>query len=133
MQEHKNVWVDGSLRDSGWYKEVFAKIRRDHPHYRIAILHVSASWETVKARAESRALKTGRVVPEADLRASFEQVPASVSALSPLADFCAHIDNEGTPTLSQTCQAGECESNATGTWDEVRNRFAAIRKLPLQA
>ena len=53
LQASKNVWVDGSLRDSGWYTQVFSKIRQDHPQYRIAILHVSASWETVKARAES--------------------------------------------------------------------------------
>ncbi|EOD31723.1 hypothetical protein EMIHUDRAFT_112677 [Emiliania huxleyi CCMP1516] len=38
----RHIWVDGSLRDLNW---------RDHPAYRLAILHVTASEEQIFARA----------------------------------------------------------------------------------
>lgn len=28
MQQRKNVWVDGSLRDTDWYDKVFDNIRK---------------------------------------------------------------------------------------------------------
>merc|ERR1711879_884186 len=91
MQKH--TWVDGSLRDGDWYAEVFEGLRRTHPEYRIAIIHVSAELDTVCNRAASRATTTGRVVPEEQLLDSFQRVPKSVEHLSPAADFVAHISN----------------------------------------
>ncbi len=48
---NKNVLVDGSLRDADWYASGFARLRREFPHYRIAILMVIASPECIYARA----------------------------------------------------------------------------------
>mmetsp|Transcript_20042 Transcript_20042/g.47142 ORF Transcript_20042/g.47142 Transcript_20042/m.47142 type:complete len:442 (+) Transcript_20042:88-1413(+) len=129
MDTRKNVWIDGSLRDSTWYSQVFQRMRRDWPHYRIAIFHVMAPWEAVVARAESRAKKTGREVPEVELRASFEQVPSSVECLEPLADFTAHIENADVPRLVSMLILGDPIPNTSGDWREVRDRFAVLQVL----
>jgi len=130
MRKGKNVWIDGSLRDAEWYTQVFADIRKAHPGYRIAIFHVFADWELVVSRAESRAKSTGRIVPEADLRQSYEQVPRSVQVLCPYADFSAHISNDGSePMLKTTCIGSACIANAIGEWTQIRARFASLAEL----
>jgi len=53
LEAGKNVIVDGSLRRAGWYREHFARLRRDYKHLglRIAIIHVTAPREAVFRRA----------------------------------------------------------------------------------
>eukprot|EP01138_Halocafeteria_seosinensis_P010143 gb/GECG01010358.1/.p1 GENE.gb/GECG01010358.1/~~gb/GECG01010358.1/.p1 ORF type:complete len:296 (+),score=22.65 gb/GECG01010358.1/:1-888(+) len=89
------VLIDGSLRDSEWYKKEFRRIRREFPKYRIAIIHVMASRDTVTKRAEKRGTVTGRHVPSELVLLAYQQVPISVAQLAPLADYVAHIDNDG--------------------------------------
>lgn len=48
---HKQVLVDGSLRDADWYMEYFQQLRNDFPFLRIAILHITAPKEIVLERA----------------------------------------------------------------------------------
>mmetsp|Transcript_30474 Transcript_30474/g.90304 ORF Transcript_30474/g.90304 Transcript_30474/m.90304 type:complete len:450 (-) Transcript_30474:110-1459(-) len=129
MDLFKNVWIDGSLRDGEWYTEVIQRMRKDRPHYRIAIFHVSAPWEVVLARSAARAKKTGREVPEAELRDSFERVPQSVELLSPLADFTAHIENVDVPRLTSMSIMGDPVATFSGDWREVRDRFAILPTL----
>eukprot|EP00976_Prorocentrum_cordatum_P083877 1185418-Prorocentrum_minimum.AAC.5 len=76
MNEQKNVWVDGSLRDSEWYASVFNTLRSKWPEYRIAILYVYADKDVVLRRAAERAELTGREVPESELLDSMERVRA---------------------------------------------------------
>ena len=52
LQGGKNVLQDGSLRDSDWYKTYFARLRREFPKVRQAIIHVTAPREAVFQRAE---------------------------------------------------------------------------------
>ena len=40
LQLGKNVIVDGSLHDADW-NSLFARIRKEHPNVKIAIVHVS--------------------------------------------------------------------------------------------
>jgi hypothetical protein len=109
LRERRHIWVDGSLRDGEWYAQEFARIRRDHPSYKIAIVHVVASREVVMQRVLSRAAVTGRHVPEAEIDDSMRRVPASVGLLAPLADFLAVVDNSAdTPHLVEYCDAGTC-------------------------
>jgi len=129
MRKRKNVWIDGSLRDGDWYSRVFDDLRRRHPEYRIAIFHVFVPWEVVCSRAASRAETTGRVVPEAELLASFQQVPKSVEQLLPLADFVAHIDNSDRPRLTKILAPVEGLETDSGNWDEVSNRFEVVPGL----
>lgn len=51
MQRGYNVLVDGSLKDSEWYKEYFASIKRKYTNTRIAILHIFAPRESILKRA----------------------------------------------------------------------------------
>jgi len=94
LKRDYNVVIDGTLRDYKWYMKQFEQLRAHHPNYRIGILHIRASLGAIKQRVKSRARKTGRVVPEAEIEASFRQVPESVGVLAPLADFFAQICNE---------------------------------------
>ena len=103
LMKHRNVLVDGSLRDTDWYQTLFERIRKEFPHYLLCILYVSASTETIKDRAHQRAAMTDRTVPDDLLQESIEQVPRSVETLSPLTDYTFEITNDdGQPmTLRQ--------------------------------
>lgn len=94
MLRHRNVLVDGSLRNVAWYTGYFQRIRRDFPSYRIAIILVTAPPDRVIARAARRAAVTGRVVPPEVLQETMEQVPQSFTALAPLANFTAVLQND---------------------------------------
>merc|ERR1711990_78024 len=49
------------------------------------------------------------------------------ATLGPLADFTAHIDNEGkSPKLVKICEGISCRTNLAGSWEEVRNRLTHI-------
>ncbi len=43
MKGGRNIWIDGSLRDTEWHKLWFSKIREKYPNYKIAIVYVSVS------------------------------------------------------------------------------------------
>lgn len=94
LQAGKNVLVDGSLRDSDWYQIYFARLRREYPILRIAILHVTAPRDAVFQRAADRAFQTGRMVPKETLEKALEQVPKSVKILAPLVDYYCQLDNK---------------------------------------
>ena len=51
LQAGKNVLVDGSMRNSDWYKTYFKRLRNDFPLLRIAIIHVTAPREAIFQRA----------------------------------------------------------------------------------
>lgn len=51
LQSGKNVLVDGSLRDSKWYRQYFASLRKEYMHFKLAILHIIAPRSTVFQRA----------------------------------------------------------------------------------
>jgi len=128
LQQRKHIWVDGSLRDHSWYGKVFDDIRRRYPHYRVAILYVYASEETTLKRAARRATLTGRVVPEETLRESMKQVPVSIEALAPKANFLAWIENpdQGPPKLRKICDEFVCRFLSGDDWDEVKSRFGSF-------
>jgi len=117
LQQSKSMWIDGSLHDSDWYSQVFAKIRRNHPQYRIAIIHVYAPWDAVVSRAADRARATGRLVPQAALRESFSRVPQAVERLSGLADVTAHVENADVPRLVRVvCGCGPQPARPGPPW-----------------
>eukprot|EP00927_Polykrikos_kofoidii_P055448 TRINITY_DN4969_c0_g1_i3.p1 TRINITY_DN4969_c0_g1~~TRINITY_DN4969_c0_g1_i3.p1 ORF type:complete len:639 (+),score=56.05 TRINITY_DN4969_c0_g1_i3:232-1917(+) len=101
LMNRQNVWVDGSLQDYEWYTRVFQDIRRRYPMYRIALLYVYASTPVVLERAEKRGQQTGRYVPRDTLLKSIQCTTKSVEVLSPLTDWVAHIDNNGTTPVVQ--------------------------------
>ena len=125
LRQKKNVWVDGSMRDGAWYSQQLQEIKRQHPEYRIAILHVYADLETILQRAEERARSTGRRVPREDIIDSYNKVPEVVEHLAAYTDFIAHIKNDGgDPQLTEYCNRDGCTLNVAGEWDEVKARFA---------
>jgi ribose 1,5-bisphosphokinase PhnN len=72
MRQRQNVWVDGSLSDGEWFSTVFQDIRRRYPHYRIAIIHITASESTIRERIARRSAATGRSIPESQIQRSLE-------------------------------------------------------------
>jgi len=129
LRERKHVWVDGSLRDGEWYAEEFGRLRREHPHYRIAIVHVVADREVVYRRVAERAQVTGRHVPAAEIEDSLQRVPASIELLAPLTDFLAVVDNsaEDVPKFVEYCTAEAChlEQEGCDAWSELTSRLCA--------
>jgi len=94
LREGKNVLVDGSLRNAAWYLQYIKSLRLQFPKLKIAIMHVTASRETVFARAAKRAEVTGRHVPEDVIIETMEQIPESLRALAPQVHFMATFLNE---------------------------------------
>eukprot|EP00958_Prasinococcus_capsulatus_P021069 scaffold2805_cov202-Prasinococcus_capsulatus_cf.AAC.11 len=132
MRRHKVVWVDGSFRDAEWYAQVFARVRARHPAYRIAIMYVFAPPEVVLRRALRRAARTGRHVPEAEIRDSIARVPRTVAALAPLADFVVYIENndDRDPRLISHCDGVACFPN---TVRSRRARLTRARRVTAEA
>lgn len=89
-----NVLVDGSLRHVEWQEREIARVRAEHPAYRIAIIYVSASPLRVYERATRRSAVTGRVVPRETLDLTMRAAPAAFGRLAPAADFTAVIAND---------------------------------------
>ena len=126
ISRQRDVLVDGSLRDVEYYQDLFRRIHRDHPAYRIAILHVTADRNVILDRARQRAQKTGRVVPHDLLEESMRQVPRSVSILSKLADATHVIANNENKPLQlvsshvKTDEDGfdEKESSRMPSWED---------------
>lgn len=80
MRQRQHVWVDGSLSDGAWFSSVFRDIRRRYPHYRIAVLHISASEATVRERIKRRSAATGRNIPESQIVRSLVSPEQSIQA-----------------------------------------------------
>ena len=120
MRSSKCLVVDGTLRDRDWYSRWFGRVRSEFPHYRIAILMITAPRERIYERAQRRGAVTSRVVSRATLDEAIDQVPVSFSALAPLADFTATFfndeDNEAGPRL----QPPHTREAFSATWDDVR-------------
>eukprot|EP01039_Chlorochromonas_danica_P005781 gene5782-6366_t len=91
---HKNVLVDGSLRDALWYSDYFQSLRKTYPQIKIAILHVMAPLEKVLKRSRLRAVRDGRSVPDDWIAETAKIIPHSVAALAPLVDFHAELVND---------------------------------------
>mmetsp|Transcript_7349 Transcript_7349/g.16722 ORF Transcript_7349/g.16722 Transcript_7349/m.16722 type:complete len:650 (+) Transcript_7349:65-2014(+) len=129
LQAGKNVLVDGSLRDSEWYKAYFARLKEEFPIVRQSIIHVKAPREAVFQRAAERAKQTGRVVPKATLEMALEQVPRSVKILGPLVEYFCELNNApGAPdielvTEGQTWESFERNWIQTCAWVPSRRRF----------
>lgn len=117
-----NVLVDGSLQNTAWYAHKFAAMRSEYPAYRLAIVHVTASRETIFSRAAARATKTGRFVPPALLDDVLARVPASVAALSPLVDYTAQVANEDDGTGPTVCAPATTES-FKAVWADIWNEL----------
>ena len=94
LQQGKNVLVDGSLRDSEWYRKYIQALRTQYNQIKVAILHVTASEKTIFARCKKREAVTGRHVPESIIKDTMKQLPCSIYALAPYVDTVVTIENE---------------------------------------
>lgn len=122
MDKMQHVWIDGSLKDHGWFSKVFKKIREQYPLYRIAIIFVTAPWEVVVQREASRAAATGRKVPQTLLKDTFDKVEHSVNTLTPLADYIIKVENDTSPWLKSF------HSQHKSEWSLLTNVFAVENK-----
>jgi len=116
LQAGKNVLVDGTLVSTDWYRQYIERLREDFPHLRIAILHVVAPSGAVLKRAEKRAAETGRVVPTDVIEKALEQVPKSVSALSPIVDYVCELNNASDVNDVEILTEGEDWDSFTSKW-----------------
>mmetsp|Transcript_47 Transcript_47/g.135 ORF Transcript_47/g.135 Transcript_47/m.135 type:complete len:657 (+) Transcript_47:21-1991(+) len=120
MAGGQNIWIDGSLRNAEFYREQFIEVREKFPHYQISIFYVTATEECIRDRIKERAKKTGRDVPEALIQASLQAMDRSLNTLTPLCNFVARIDNNGSQPKLKAFET----VNTTGVWGLISNRFA---------
>mmetsp|Transcript_100870 Transcript_100870/g.159028 ORF Transcript_100870/g.159028 Transcript_100870/m.159028 type:complete len:719 (+) Transcript_100870:115-2271(+) len=120
MQSRQHVWIDGSLKDAGWFGQVFDGIRKRYPHYRIAIFYVWASEDIVRERCADRARKTGRAIPEELMQASLQEPKDSLAALIPKADFVARIANNSTEPHLEAVET----IDRSHSWAVIQKHFA---------
>ncbi|CAE7706595.1 Swap70, partial [Symbiodinium microadriaticum] len=111
MSERQNVWIDGSLSNGPWFSMEFDDIRKRFPHYRIAIIYITASEATVRARIAKRSRETGRNIPESEIVRSLQSPEESIRLLSPKTDLVIRITNESTIKLS-------CVEDYSGNWHQ---------------
>jgi len=117
LGQGRNVMVDGSLKDSDWYRRYFGRLRREYGKgLRIGILHVTAPRDAIFERARIRSQTTGRIVPQHTLVETIEKVPDSVRVLAPLVDFFAELHNAPNATDVKLVTEGM-------TWDSFRQVF----------
>mmetsp|Transcript_18 Transcript_18/g.36 ORF Transcript_18/g.36 Transcript_18/m.36 type:complete len:750 (+) Transcript_18:51-2300(+) len=122
MSERQNVWVDGSLSDGAWFSKEFDDIRNRFPHYRIAIIYITASEETVRARIAKRSAETGRSIPESQIVRSLQSPEASIRLLAPKTDLVVRITNESAITLTSV-------EDYSGNWYRgLQKHFGVISK-----
>jgi predicted ABC-type ATPase len=88
-----NILVDGSLRHKDYSASLINLSRKLSPQRDISIVYVDTSVEEAIQRANSRAGRTGRHVPEEQIRTIYQDVRDSVAALKSLADTTIAIDN----------------------------------------
>lgn len=119
LRDRRNVIFDGSLRDAEWYEQYFRLLRRNYPGIRIMILHVVADVEEVVKRAQERAKKTGRHVPESILRESAEAVPKSVQRLAEYTDVTLQVHNmpNQAPRISRSPGSDKPKPGIDVNWD----------------
>ena len=135
MDQRCHVWVDGSLRDFDWYAPKIASLRKQFPHYRIALFYIHASEATVRRRVETRAARGGggeesRYIPEDVLAASLAAPALTLRALTPHVDFVARITNESNddPEL-EALEAVD----SSGDWGAISRRFGGSYTSSLTA
>lgn len=124
------ILVDGSLRDVDYYKGLFEKISKEFG-YRIGIILVTAEPSTIHDRANQRAEKTGRAVPEDLINESIEQAPASVEQLAPYADVVFEIANDDDAPLRLVSRGDEKTTwtDFSNTWtDDDKKKTCALKQ-----
>jgi len=134
LRKNKHVFVDGSLRDSGWYvgtKErpgLLPRLKKQYPHYKIAVLHVQFGSlddvEGVKASLQRQLDKRaagpeGRTTPFDLAFDSIQQSENTVELLreAGITDFMASINNVWgqAPRVQRVAVPGE----ADGQWQDM--------------
>lgn len=95
MARGHNVLVHGSMRNALWYGGEWARVRARDPHYRLAVILVTAPPGKVHQRATLRALKTGRDIPKGVIEDSITGAPHTFELLKNLADYATTFDNGG--------------------------------------
>jgi hypothetical protein len=112
LEQGRNVLVDGSLRDAGWYKGYFEQLRHSFSRLQIGILHITAPRSLVLMRAHERSKTTGRLVPIDTLEDALKRVPKSVDVLKKFVDFHAELHNSHELHLR------------TGTWESFQQTWS---------
>uniref|UniRef100_A0A0G4GWW6 EF-hand domain-containing protein n=1 Tax=Chromera velia CCMP2878 TaxID=1169474 RepID=A0A0G4GWW6_9ALVE len=133
MRSRQHVWVDGSLSDGQWFTHVFDDIRTRFPHYRIAIISVSASEHLVRQRIAERAKKTGRNVPESQIIRSLKSPENSIRILASRTDLVIRIcNNETIKLLSVEDHSGNWQRGVGRHFSQLQQPEEFPSALPTQ-
>ncbi|KAJ1458777.1 zeta toxin-domain-containing protein [Pelagophyceae sp. CCMP2097] len=127
MRQRQHVWVDGSLRDFQWYDQKLAGLRRNFPHYRVALFYIHAPEATVRARVRARAQRAGgRDIPDEVLAESLAAPAHTLRALTPRLDFIARILNLDDGPVLEALESVD----HSGSWAGIAEKFSGAPPPP---
>ena len=134
LDNNMDVWVDGSLRNWQWYEVELQMIREKYPHYRIAIIQISAAEEMIERNIQRRASETGRDIPK-DLRqaTTADAIGSGVGKLVHLVDMVASVHNAPAEhggdghAISEPVLRYVSLVDRSGNWDLIRELTATHR------
>lgn len=126
----RHVLVDGSLQNAARQGAFFSEIRAAYPQYRIAIIHVTASWTSTQQRSKMPR-EGGRVTSPKALRSCYDAVDDSVASLTQLADFVVQVDNDSSPPRLAAAHRGRTGKSSM-TWQEVQKQFLQPQRAGYQ-
>jgi predicted kinase len=117
LREGKNVVLDSCLKDACWYAHLVDRVRAEHGHYKVALLHVTCpDAEVLCDRSRRRARETGREIPARAIAEQAEGIPTSIEAVAPVVDRYYAICND----------ADLCLRDGV-TWEEFADAFRSRR------
>jgi len=126
MNAGKNVIICCSPTNSDLYKEHYTHIRTQHPHYRIAIIHVTATSDSIVQNTSENDKNCGVTVPTEMIEKMLDEIPIIFTELKSSVDYTCEIsvskegvkmlpDNEWDVFQSMWMQSpkhGSCPSRA---------------------
>lgn len=90
-----NMIIDGTLRDKKFFADLFIKMKKLYPDFRIIVVEVVADKLTVLNRCRKRAFDTGRNIPDEIVMKTWDECQVSAKSLSGFVDNYFHVSTNG--------------------------------------
>ena len=78
LHSGRNVFVDGSLKDSGWHVDYIRRLKKEFPKLKVGLIEVTAEFSTILDRARHVSHETGKTIPEEDMERALQRIPLSL-------------------------------------------------------
>jgi len=130
MRCRQNICIDGSLRNTEWFRGQIQDLKKRFPHYRTAIMYVFASEAKALARIDGRRRTTGRGIPVHEVSRSLKDARRSINELTSLVDLVVRIDNNGDAPVLQSTEMTAKQNSGNSGHDGDASVFPVASAVP---